>query len=50
MLPSGIFFSFLTAPSGKRIEYQGGPLLPEEANPCQVILTLSCKSKGWDSR
>jgi len=25
---------FLTAPSGKRIEYQGGPLLPEEANPC----------------
>ena len=26
--------SFLTAPSRKRIEYQGGPLLPEEANPC----------------
>jgi len=25
---------FLTAPSGKRIEYQGGPLLREEANPC----------------
>jgi hypothetical protein len=25
---------FLTAPSGKRIEYQGGPLLPEEAYPC----------------
>ena len=22
----------LTAPSGKRIEYHGGPLLPEEAN------------------
>ena len=25
---------FLTAPSGKRIEYQGGPLLPKEAYPC----------------
>jgi len=25
---------FLTAPSRKRIEYQGGPLLPEEAYPC----------------
>jgi len=24
----------LTAPSGKRIEYQGGPLLPEGAYPC----------------
>jgi len=25
---------FLTTPSRKRIEYQGGPLLPEEAYPC----------------
>jgi len=25
---------FLTAPSGKRVEYQRGPLLPEEAYPC----------------
>jgi len=25
---------FLTAPSGKRVEYQGGPLLPEETYPC----------------
>ena len=25
---------FLTAPSRKRIEYQGGPLLRDEANPC----------------
>jgi len=24
----------LTAPSWKRIDYQGGPRLPEEANPC----------------
>jgi hypothetical protein len=24
----------LTAPSRERIEYHGGPLLPEEANPC----------------
>ena len=33
---------FLTAPSGKRIEYQGGPLLPEEAYPCRGIMFSSC--------
>jgi hypothetical protein len=35
---------FLTAPSGKRIENQGGPLLPEEAYPCRDIMSSSCIS------